>query len=378
MHSLMITKFLPLPANNGGLQRSLAVLEQLLELGTVVLCCFDDGTGDVRALEAMGADVRCVPWTPGPAAVLAGAFRTRSLSAGRFYSRSLVDVVRQAAGEQPLDVLQVEYSQMTPVAVGVRARTRCLDLHNVEWELVQSYARSRGPVKGLPYRAETVALKRLELQTVRRFDVVSVVSERDRRLLADLGRELLVCGNGWPLGDPLPASPEPVVTFVASLGWAPNSEAAVWFHRKVWPLVLAGVPEASLLLVGRDPSDAVRALAGPDTTVTGTVDDVRPYLARTRVALAPLLAGGGSRLKILEALAAERPVVATTVGASGLEDLIGSGVVVADLPQQMADTVVRLLRSPDEASELGRSGREAVASRYSWTQTLRPLRQAWQ
>ncbi len=71
-------------------------------------------------------------------------------------------------------------------------------------------------------------------------------------------------------------------------------------------------------------------------------------------------------------------MVATTVGASGLEDLIGSGVVVADLPQQMADTVVRLLRSPDEASELGRSGREAVASRYSWTQTLRPLRQAWQ
>lgn len=117
----------------------------------------------------------------------------------------------------------------------------------------------------------------------------------------------------------------------------------------------------------------MKALATHDIDVTGAVPDVAPYLGRSRVALAPLRAGGGSRLKILEALDAGRPVVATTIGAEGLEDLVGEGVVVADDPQAMAEAIMALLGDPATAAELGARGHAAVKARHSWDKTLAPL-----
>jgi glycosyltransferase involved in cell wall biosynthesis len=117
----------------------------------------------------------------------------------------------------------------------------------------------------------------------------------------------------------------------------------------------------------------VQRLASSDITVTGTVPDVRPYLAQAQVAVAPLLSGGGTRLKVLEALDAARPVVATQIGAEGLEDLIGHGVVVADTPERMSAIIGDLLEDPARARELGKQGRRAVAERYAWDVTLEPL-----
>jgi glycosyltransferase involved in cell wall biosynthesis len=117
----------------------------------------------------------------------------------------------------------------------------------------------------------------------------------------------------------------------------------------------------------------VQELAGPSVEVTGTVPDLEPWYARTRVCVAPLLAGGGSRLKILEALAAGRPVVATSIGAEGLEDLVGRGVVVEDDPDRMAAALAELLSDGDRSAELGRAGVAAVAADHSWSAAVRPL-----
>jgi glycosyltransferase involved in cell wall biosynthesis len=160
------------------------------------------------------------------------------------------------------------------------------------------------------------------------------------------------------------------------MGWAPNVDAAVWLGREIWPEVLTRVPHARLLLVGRDPAPAVRALADESVEVTGTVADVTPYLARSRVVLAPLRAGGGTRLKILEALGAGRPVVATSVGCEGLEDLVGRGVVVADTATGLAEAIAGLLVDPARASALGRSGHGAVTADHGWDAALAPLLQA--
>jgi glycosyltransferase involved in cell wall biosynthesis len=150
-------------------------------------------------------------------------------------------------------------------------------------------------------------------------------------------------------------------------------EAATWFTREVWPSVVGAMPEARLQLVGREPAPEVQALAGPTVQVTGTVPDLDPWYARTRVCVAPLLAGGGSRLKILEALAAGRPLVATTIGAEGLEDLVGRGVLVEDDPTAMARAVVDLLGDADRATELGLAGADAVRADHSWSAAVRPL-----
>jgi glycosyltransferase involved in cell wall biosynthesis len=382
----MITKFVPLPDDSGGKQRSLAIARRLAERTDLVLCAYDDGRADRAGLEKLGIEVRTVPWRPGVMAAGRGLVRTGSVSAGRFWTAGLAGEIRRAAAEGPLDLLEVEYAQMAPLARGVAARTRVLDLHNVESALAASYARARRAPWSVPFHVEAAALRGLERRALGAFDTVVVVSERERqRLPAPAGGAgaggagagaVVVCPNGIDTPEPLPPAPSATVAFVATMGWAPNTDAALWLGREIWPLVLAQVPEARLLLVGRDPTPAVRALASATVEVSGTVADVRPYLAQTRVAVAPLRSGGGTRLKLLEALGGGRPVVATSIGVDGLEDLVGRGVVVADDSAGIAAALVELLKHPDRAADMGQAGHDAVATDHSWDGALAPLLEA--
>jgi glycosyltransferase involved in cell wall biosynthesis len=374
----MLTKFLPLPDNNGGLQRSLAIARRLAELGELVLFGYDDGNADHQGLRDLGIDVRSVPWHVTPGSVLSGVVRTKSVSAARFWSAAAAETVRRAAAEKSLDLLQVEYQQMVPLAAGIAAKTSVLDLHNVESALVDSYAHARRGVAAAGLRAEAAALRRMERRTITRFDHVAIVSEQERTRLPDGARSVLVCPNGRDPSAVLPPAPDPTVAFVATMGWRPNIDAALWLGRDIWPLVVAQVPQARLLLVGRDPAPTVSALAGSNIQVTGTVPDVTPYLAESRVVVAPLRAGGGTRLKVMEALDVGRPVVATSVGCEGTEDLVGRGVVVADTAAGLADAIAGLLLDPARASALGRAGHDAVAAEHTWDRALAPLLQAVQ
>jgi glycosyltransferase involved in cell wall biosynthesis len=372
----MLTKFLPLPDNNGGLQRSLAIARRLAELGEVVLFGYDDGTADHQGLRDLGIDVRSVPWHVTPGSVLSGLARTQSFSSARFWSAAAAETVRRAAAEKSLDLLQVEYQQMVPLAAGIHAKTSVLDLHNVESALVDSYAQARRGFEAAGLRAEAVALRRMERRTIKRFDHVAIVSEQERKRLPEGVRSVLVCPNGRDPSAVLPPAPDPTVAFVATMGWRPNIDAALWLGRDIWPLVVAQVPQARLLLVGRDPAPSVLALARDNLQVTGTVPDVTPYLAESRVVVAPLRAGGGTRLKLMEALDVGRPVVATSVGCEGAEDLVGRGVVVADTAKSLADAIASLLLDPARASELGQAGHDAVSAEHTWDRALAPLLQA--
>jgi glycosyltransferase involved in cell wall biosynthesis len=368
----MVTKFLPLPADSGGKQRSLAILRRLARLGSVVLCAFDQGGADLEGLAAMGVEVRSVPWSPTSGRVARGIARTGSGSAARFWDRRLAAMVA-GAGKLPIDVLQIEYATLAPYLNQTAARRRVLDLHNIESSLAASYARSTGPLRAVVTRAEALALRRLERVGLRRADIAVVVSRHDQGRLPRSDAEVLLCPNGWEPGPLLLPAPDPVVIFVALFGWRPNVDAAVWLAERVWPLVRRQRPDARLLLVGRSPTPQVQRLTCSDITVTGSVPDVRPFLAQAQVAVAPLLSGGGTRLKVLEALDAGRPVVATRIGTEGLEDLIGQGVVVADTAEQISAALCGLLEDGDQAQKLGARGRRAVADRYAWDVTLEPL-----
>jgi len=364
VRTVMVTKFLPLPDNSGGRQRSLAIARRLAQLGELVLCAYDDGAADLDGLREMGIDVRSTPWRPSAIRAARGVVVTGSVSAGRFWSVELVDQIRKAVREAPVDLLQVEYLQMAPLANRLVAKRRVLDLHNIESELVASHGRTRRGPASLLYRMEAGALRRMERRVLGTFDRVIVVSDRARGRLPLGPGTALICPNGQDRPRLLPAATSPVVAFVATLGWAPNVDAALWLGREIWPQVVLRVPEARLLLVGRSPSPAVQDLAGPGVAVTGTVPDVSPYLEQAQVVLAPLRAGGGTRLKIMEALGAGRPVVSTSIGCDGLEDLVGRGLVVADDTRAMVDEITRLL------SELGH---QAVNEGHTWDAALAPL-----
>lgn len=368
----MVTKFLPIPADSGGKQRSSAVLRRLVEIGEVTICSFDDGAADLSAFRDLGVRVKSLP-RPGMLDVLLGVLRMRSISSGRFWSRALAKELRAIIAEGEIDCLVIAYGQLSPYASVLPARHKILDLHNIESTLFESYASSTKGLRRLLSQLESFAMRSIEKRALKSFDTVVVVSEQDAHRLPAAHPNVLICPNGWDPSPALPMGESANVVFVGLMGWAPNADAAEWLVGEVWPYVRGQVPRAQLTLVGRDPTAGVKALGAHDITVTGTVPEVKPYLGEARVAVAPLRAGGGSRLKILEALNSGRPVVATSIGAEGLEHLTGKGILIADDPQVFANTIVELLEDRSRAEALGLIGNSAVNEYYSWDATLAPL-----
>jgi glycosyltransferase involved in cell wall biosynthesis len=259
-----------------------------------------------------------------------------------------------------------------------------IDEHNVEYELMERSAAQAGSMsRRLHYALEAAALKRVELGLLARADLVSVTSARERKLLGALlpGASVVVTPNGVDTEafapDPERAETPGRVIFTATMDYHPNEQAAHYFADTIWPRVRAEVPDATWYLVGaRPPASFKRLAALPGVTVTGTVAETQPYLAAAAVAIAPLLVGGGTRLKILEALAMGKAVVTTALGSEGLDVTSGEHLLVANDPGEFSDAVIRLLRDEAQRARLGAAGRALVEREYSWARSGRALVQA--
>lgn len=247
-----------------------------------------------------------------------------------------------------------------------------IDFHNLDsevWRRVGAAGRM-GPRRAF-VRAQEPRLRRLEASLVRRAAGLSCVSERDRRALARLGprSEPVIVPNGVDLARyvfrPGP-TPSERVLFVGDLSWPPNADAVRWFGRKVWPLVRERRPGASVEVVGRDAPRDLLALGDSRFAFAGESGDTRPHWAAAAVAVVPLLAGGGTRLKILEAAACGVPVVSTRVGAEGLDFVDGTDLRLADEPSAFAEAVVALLSDPEAARRQASAARSRVESLYDW------------
>jgi len=215
-------------------------------------------------------------------------------------------------------------------------------------------------------------LRRYEAQVCRRADHVLAVSEADAAALRKLvpGLEVTVVPNGVETQAYTPAPPHPrtfTLVFTGTMDFRPNVDAVLWFARKVLPRVRAQMPEVHFFVVGQRPHRRLRALRGdPAVTLTGWVEDTRPYIAQAAVYVAPLRMGGGTRLKLLEAMAMGKPVVATRLGAEGYPVTHGRELLLADTPADFAAAVVALLRTPGRCAELGRAARAFVEQQYDW------------
>jgi glycosyltransferase involved in cell wall biosynthesis len=163
-------------------------------------------------------------------------------------------------------------------------------------------------------------------------------------------------------------SPSTDLVFLGSMDWMPNIDGVQWFVNEILPLIRNKRPECSLAIVGRSPDAEIQRLAQKDLRicVTGTVPDVRPYLWGSAVSIVPLRIGGGTRLKIYEAMAANVPVVSTTVGAEGLDVCNGENIHIADSPAQFADYCLALLEDGDRRNRMAQAAFEMISSRYSW------------
>jgi glycosyltransferase involved in cell wall biosynthesis len=247
--------------------------------------------------------------------------------------------------------------------------------HNVEASIWRRHVEVQSSRLARAYfTSQFRRMERFEREQCRRFDVVVAVSEEDAAALRaqyDLPRVRAVPTGvdttAFAPADAALAEPGRIV-FVGAMDWMPNEDGIQWFAGEVLPRIRERVPGAHLTIVGRNPGPAVRRLADSEgaVTVTGTVPDVRPYLEAASLVVVPLRVGGGTRLKIYEAMSMDRPVVSTTIGAEGLPLEEGEHILRADDAAAFAAACVRLLQAPAGAWRMARAGGEYVRSSFGW------------
>jgi glycosyltransferase involved in cell wall biosynthesis len=245
--------------------------------------------------------------------------------------------------------------------------------HNVEYQIWKRLSRIETKwLRRVGLGAEWRRVRSWEAHACRIADLTIAVSERDRDELQQLapGATIAAVPTGVDTDYFRPGERAEIpnrIAFSGSMDWYPNEDAMFFFVREVLPRVREAIPDASLVIVGRNPSQGVRKLEElPGVIVTGTVADVRPAIEEAALVVVPLRAGGGTRLKIFEALAMGKAVLSTSVGAEGLGVIAGCHLAVSDGAEALTRDVIELLKNPLRRRELGAAGRLLVESQYSW------------
>jgi len=249
--------------------------------------------------------------------------------------------------------------------------------HNVEAVIWERHWRvSRNPLWKLMSWREYRTMARVERLYLARADHVLTVSDADREFFSQTiaPEKITTIPTGVDVDyfqrcSTTNSEESGTLVFSGSMDWLPNEDAMLYFADKVLPLIRERVPSVKLIIVGRQPTRRVRALAAgcPNIEVTGTVADIRPYLKKAGVYVVPLRIGGGTRIKIFEAMAMGKAVVSTSIGAEGLPVTSGKNIVLEDKPEAIAAAVLRLLGNAEERRNLGRAARELVERQYSWS-----------
>ena len=376
------------PLNTGGRLRSFHILSELSRQHHVTLLTSHGPDDDPAGLKAALPDCARVVSFPhhipkqGSARFAAAVMRSWLSDKPVDLWRCSVPAIRleaarlMAAGD--VDLCVADFLAAVPSLPPGAGVPVILFAHNVEhmiWRRLTE-VESR-PWRRLPLELEWRKMRRFEARACNDADLTVAVSDVDRDLLAAGAPRARVRAipTGVDIGYFAPAdtTEQPArLVFTGSMDWYPNEDAMLHFIAAVLPRIRRQVPAASLTIVGRRPSARLReAAAAAGVEVTGTVDDVRPFIADAEVYVVPLRVGGGTRLKIFEALAMGKAVVSTSIGAEGLPLVSGQQFIQADDPEAFATAVITLLKDPERRRALGSGGRRLVEERYSWPQVAR-------
>ena len=382
---LLLTPQWPHPPQQGTSLRNYHVLRALAQRHEVTLLSFaeSDQAAEAAPLDALARLLPPVPVPPRTTARRLAQLLTTGAPdmALRLRSEPFAAALAGALRRDGYDAVQIEGIELAwviPIVSAAGSRI-VLDCHNAETELQRRAAAEdrRHPARWPAAAYSTVQagrLRRFERQALRAADAVIAVSEEDRRqlqLLAGTERPIHCIPNAIAVDDyrwegPAPAETRFDVVFTGKMDYRPNVDGVLWFAEAVWPLVRRGRPAATWAIVGQRPHARLEALRGaPGITLTGRVPQVQPYLAGAGVYVLPLRIGSGTRLKLIESMAAGCAVVSTTVGAEGFPVSDGRELLLADTPEAFAAAVLALLDDAPLRAALGERAR-AFAANYDW------------
>jgi glycosyltransferase involved in cell wall biosynthesis len=387
------------PLDTGAKLRNYHLARVLSARANVTLLAFEDTERPPVSLKNIYENVITVERSPGYTLlkIFRGAFGRTPLPLLNYTTIPMKKTLRRTLKDQQFDIVQVESIHLMGYLPIIRLAARrslvVCDWHNIESELMRRYSEREPSLLRQLYALKTTRqLSDVEEEATRAFDAHVVVSERDGERLRELGSATAVSviengvdsahysdseidaahaawrnHNGGEVSGSAPQQNR--IVFVGSMDYHANIDGVVAFAREVWPALHETHSEMIFTIVGRDPSAEVLQLGSmPGIEVTGTVDDVRPYYREAILSIVPLKVGGGSRLKILEAMAAGVPVVSTTLGAEGLDVQPGVNIFIADTNEQQRETITTVIENEGLRRQLRVEGRALVARRYDWSQ----------
>ncbi len=393
MRILFAALDVPFPITSGRRLRNWALLQALAEDGHQVTIVYfdepgasDNGPSELRVIcrnvDAIPQPNRCNGYTSAnwrrvqalTSALPYGAWRLRSLR----YQRKL----QEWLAREPFDALICDDIY---VAANIPLRSDVpivINKHGIGTVVLQRFLpNERNPFKKIYGQLELLKTRRWEASVCNQSALIMACSEKDRAEIALLspGATVTIVPNVIDVREyePAPSMNNHTVVFVAYMGWYPNQDAVEFFVTSVLPTLRILVPDVKFVAAGRNPPDDFRRrlCKVPGVEFTGTVPDIRPIISEAAVCVVPLRIGTGTRLKILEAAALERPIVSTRIGAEGLDFTDGTEIVLADDPQRFASEIAALLSSPDRARAIGIAARRRVEHHYSMPSLRQALRE---
>ena len=375
MKVLFLSSWFPYPTNNGSKLRIYNLLRGLAVEHEITLITFADQPDidpDVPELTSICQDIRVIPWQPyNPHSLRArlGFLSMMPRSAVDTYSPEMQRTIEEMVASGKFDV--VIASQW-----GMAGYSNCFQevpalFEEVEAGLLYEQYTQAGSLKervryGLSWAKHRHYLTKL----LKDFNACTVVSEKEKQLLIGIEPDYKIVEtipNCINLDDyhknSRPSNPNTLI-FTGSFRYHANYEAMVWFLEEVFPLILVQIPDVQLTITG-DHANKLLPMQ-KNVSLVGYVDDIQSLIAASSVSIVPLLAGGGTRLKILEAMALFTPVVSTTKGAEGISAHHGSNILIADTPEAFAASVIRLLQNPEFGQSVAKDAYRLVSEHYNW------------
>ena len=380
MKILFLTHRYPYPPESGDRIRSFHFIKHLSARHEIHLMsiCFGKAPDkeELRPLENFCRTVevfpvnywknimRCAPFI----------FSDVPLTVQLFFSKELNRRLKERLERERFDLIYIYSSQMATAVMEARGTAKVMDFIDVDSEKWQEYADRSGHLKKWVYAREARCLRRFELDVERRCRASVLVSENEAALFRRLAPDAKIhaIGNGVdtdPHGSGAPANNDKdSIIFTGVMDYFPNVDGVQWFANEILPLVARKRPEAEFIIIGKNPAPAVRKLAGKSARVkvTGYVPDIKKYLSSAAVAVAPLRIARGIQNKVLEAMAAGVPVVATTPASEGIDARPGADLLIADDAREFSSHVIRLLEDAEFRAQLANSALERVREHYSW------------
>ncbi len=388
---LILTPQIPYPPHQGASLRNWHIMRSLAQQNDVSLLSFQEPQqkNDSESLAPLLSVCNTAKFIPTPPHTTRTRLRHLLTSpypdmGHRLESDQFAATLQQLLTTQQFDLIQIEGIELCRYIDIIRQASPqsniVFDNHNAETALQQRTFLTdiRQPQRwiGAAYSAvQVLKLGRFERKACQKADAVTAVSQTDAEILNQLRQKkppVKAIPNTIDVSQYQPPAetaelPKHDLVFTGKMDYRPNVDAMIWFTQEIWPVLRQALPELTLAIVGQKPHARLKPLAQlPGITLTGFVPDVKPYLYGACAVIMPLRMGSGTRLKLLEAMAAGKPIISTSIGAEGFPVTSGKELLLADTPSEMVSVITQLLQAPSQQKHLTRHAAEFV-KRYDWS-----------